>query len=622
MSRFSIMSLCGLLCFCFVADKSHACNQTPIACISNCPKFMPLKAFEQGSYLPFSAGAYSYDPDNGQPYCCGSGIVDYEWSWPYPYAYDVSYSDDKSSAQCKFNANGKFKVRVRVKDDEGVWSAPADDLEQWFTCTVYVFTMDLDISGVSDDDEEDPGGYVCLNDDDDNSNSTSDKDETGTVSGEDDLVQINLSYQPSTLDVGYAELKSPSGGQQSIRVWKNSTKGTGNMIIGASDEKEVWSIGSMPSTLWVEGYLTVLTPSQLWLSFTPDQQSYPGGGDYNTDPVNFTVVSVEISKCSSSWLPKKHGDSGYKTDITATTYPSMSGVSKTYKFTLDSSSRPGYCTNKGTETDKDLQFEPQTGYTISGSNNEIATIMSSSDSETVSVSSFDYGAYGKITCEVQIAGKSFLAHVPSVPLERFARIPLDDDENNIADAWPDNSGRAGDDNDDTPGGANTGDGLTRYEEYRGFVIGGTHTRTDANEKNLFIYDEDGIGFGNAGALGFTLHSINSNEWTGTSTRKINPNEDNDQCAIWLQNAGSNGQGILGECYLGTPNGQDHACVYVQEILNLGGSQDNIDKTIAHEIGHDVNISGDHSSPPECIMNQGLLVRTSYCSTCLSQRKLH
>jgi len=114
------------------------------------------------------------------------------------------------------------------------------------------------------------------------------------VDGEDDLVQINLSYQPSTLDVGYAELKSPSGGQHSIRVWKDSTKGPGNMIIGGSDEKEVWSIGSMPSPLWVEGYLAVLTQSQLWLSFTPDQQSYPGGGENNTDPINFTVFDVDL----------------------------------------------------------------------------------------------------------------------------------------------------------------------------------------------------------------------------------------------------------------------------------------------------------------------------------------
>ena len=118
------------------------------------------------------------------------------------------------------------------------------------------------------------------------------------MSGENDLVQINLSYQPSTLDVGYAELKSPSGGQKSIRVWKNQTKGTGNMIIGDSDEKEVWAIGSMPSPLWVEGYVPVLTQSQLCLSFTPDNQVpwYPGGGDYNNDRVNFTEIDVDFEE--------------------------------------------------------------------------------------------------------------------------------------------------------------------------------------------------------------------------------------------------------------------------------------------------------------------------------------
>jgi hypothetical protein len=45
--------------------------------------------------------------------------------------------------------------------------------------------MDLDISDVNDEDEEDPGGFICVNDDDDNNNGTPDKDETGTISGED-----------------------------------------------------------------------------------------------------------------------------------------------------------------------------------------------------------------------------------------------------------------------------------------------------------------------------------------------------------------------------------------------------------------------------------------------------
>jgi len=164
---------------------------------------------------------------------------------------------------------------VRVKDDEGVWSAPADDLEQWFSCTVYVFTMDLDISGVSEADEEDPGGYI----------------------GQSDLVEISLSYEPSTLDVGYAQLSSHFGGQQKIRVWDGET-----MIIGDSDEKEVWPIDSMPSTLDVQGYS--VGSANLWLYFTPDQPPWYPGGEYNYDLVHFTVYNAELKNI---WFASDHG---------------------------------------------------------------------------------------------------------------------------------------------------------------------------------------------------------------------------------------------------------------------------------------------------------------------------
>lgn len=51
----------------------------------------------------------------------------------------------------------------------------------------------------NDDEEEEPGGYICVNDDYDNENGTPDKNETGTVSGKDDLVPISLSYKPKVV---------------------------------------------------------------------------------------------------------------------------------------------------------------------------------------------------------------------------------------------------------------------------------------------------------------------------------------------------------------------------------------------------------------------------------------
>ena len=47
------------------------------------------------------------------------------------------------------------------------------------------WTVDLDIEGVADAAEENPGGFIALNDDDDDDNHTADKDESGPVSDED-----------------------------------------------------------------------------------------------------------------------------------------------------------------------------------------------------------------------------------------------------------------------------------------------------------------------------------------------------------------------------------------------------------------------------------------------------
>jgi hypothetical protein len=204
---------------------------------------------------------------------------------------------------------------------------------------------------------------------------------------------------------------------------------------------------------------------------------------------------AEITQCSSSWLPKKQGDSDYKTYITVTVVPDRPTVSKEYEFTLyDVSSEYGYCVNRGSETGKDLQFEPQTGFTISGSNNEIATKTTTSSSVTVAVSSFDYGAYGKIKCEVTIDGQTYTAHIPGGS-QTDVSIPRDDDNNHIADAWTYNTGNYGDDDDTSLDNYYYGDGLCRYEEYRGVDINGDglitcdwrwQERLNPNRKDLFV----------------------------------------------------------------------------------------------------------------------------------------
>ncbi len=75
------------------------------------------------------------------------------------------------------------------------------------------------MEGVPEDKEENPGGYVPVNDDDDNDNGIADKDEMGQVrqvNGEDNLVAISLSILPANLNSGEVELRVTT----QLRVWK------------------------------------------------------------------------------------------------------------------------------------------------------------------------------------------------------------------------------------------------------------------------------------------------------------------------------------------------------------------------------------------------------------------
>jgi hypothetical protein len=257
MSRPSITKVVLLFCLCFAVSKSYAWIQPPYIYIDDWLKHRPLSCY------------HDWKEEIMADLISGGPIVTWDWDWP-PQAYATEQGDwpDHSIAEGKFNATGRYYVYATGYDEYG--QSDSD----W--AKVYVFEMDLDISGVSDATEENPGGQLWA---------------------EGPLAEIYLAYEPSSLSPGYIELKTPSGGQNFIRVWADSGK-TSLVIPDGSNPYKRWPIGSQPSSLYVEGHTH--GNAELWLLYTPDLPPWYPGGEHNHDSVTFTVCDVCVSLCGAT----------------------------------------------------------------------------------------------------------------------------------------------------------------------------------------------------------------------------------------------------------------------------------------------------------------------------------
>lgn len=129
-----------------------------------------------------------------------------------------------------------------------------------------------------------------------------------------------------------------------------------------------------------------------------------------------------------------------------------------------------------------------------------------------SVQVMDYGAYARVV----------LKEIDEREWKKIGtwsiNIPLDENDNHIADAAPHDvvGNRLGDDGDGLPIGDGTeGDGLTAFEEYRGFMdcedsecALTQHTRTEIGTKDLFVWCQTPVDLGLfQRASGITAHYV-------------------------------------------------------------------------------------------------------------------
>lgn len=236
---------------------------------------------------------------------------------------------------------------------------------------------------------------------------------------------------------------------------------------------------------------------------------------------------------------------------------------------------------------------------------------------TVIIRCEDYGAFGWLKAEASGCEPIPPREKNSDPSEGIGpndiRIPLDEDGNNIADCAPQDGWGlpANSDEDSIPVGDGTpGDGLTNYEEYRGFIVADsvtlTHLRTDIELKDLFILDKAGYGLGWIDAAELSIHLIKSPEYyNGDSSDKTNELPDSGTQVINYNRGYATGgeqhalrlvddtvAGFIGYCCgkgPGTPGTCNRVTVDIDACLNPNEDENRLDQTIAHEIGHAINL---------------------------------
>jgi hypothetical protein len=280
-----------------------------------------------------------------------------------------------------------------------------------------------------------------------------------------------------------------------------------------------------------------------------------------------------------------------------------------FKFQLvDVGKEKGVCLNWPDDSNStdgfDLKIEPKSNASLKiAGDGQSAESSEGPDESNVTITSHDWGAYGKLTVTVVFDDGSMVnAHVLGKSTQELT-IPEDDNGNHIADAWeklyPLGSLDAKGDDDLYPTGDNSlGDGLSLYEEYRGFRVQRKHIRTNPLGKDLFIRDDDNLYpkardyFIQSGLIVHLLREEESgledgatNPWVINLNRGFATRGQQHLLKMWNQNL----PGLLGiaEGGPGVPRTTKSVKIDVAKCMKEGA--DELKNTIAHELAHGCSV---------------------------------
>ena len=426
-------------------------------------------------------------------------------------------------------------------------------------------------------------------------------DETATQVGP----EVPLSWWPQNLDSHYSGFPFPA---------------TGFNLSGTASFPLQFPLVAF--SFFGSGQTTPTTPAVVTWSFRPLG-------------VTETEVVVE-SPALDTWRPlgTLEGKRGNTIDLTAklvekgTENPPQGArvVAWTWDFTTVSR-EPGVLMNYPRRADAgtkpDLRFEENPNFQLDAEGQHATALPRPTlgTTSTITVGSYDWGSFGtvKVTCELE-GGKKYVGYLKTDPAQTEIRLPKRNAGSFIAEVWKRDKGVMGkadsaDDEKDPIGDGTPGDGLTLYQEYRGFVENGQRVEGDPLKKDYFINTRTGDGFLQGILLFRRLSGLKVHYRIGDDEmeddRVINRNYEagprvTDQHAVWVRTNDGIAGFAIAEGGPGTP--RMIKVIYMPlktpvtyEAALLGESQVNYRNTaLAHELMHACNVyhhgdSGDYDA---------------------------
>ncbi|HZK76024.1 MAG TPA: hypothetical protein VFD13_03865 [Candidatus Kapabacteria bacterium] len=241
------------------------------------------------------------------------------------------------------------------------------------------------------------------------------------------------------------------------------------------------------------------------------------------------------------------------------------------------------------------------------SNDKIASSDSDGANLPAILTSYDYAAHAKLkaTIVLQESGTQLEAHFAGEAKTEIP-IPKDDNGNNIADYWEDTSGVLDKnypetwDGEHVDGNDHDGDGLTLFEEYRGFLINGKYERLSPKVKDIFLRNE--TAFDLAGHVGLfesacqntvKIHVCKAGELNQIVNPAQTEGKGGDQYAITVRTYAPDNPNELGHLFpKDAPKGSDNTALSPKavEFLGLSTTVGNaLDYALAHELAHGLGV---------------------------------